>query len=504
MARYKHSDIEDGQGVFLTVNLKEQLLPGTFEYMLNDLIGGKIDVSMFDENYNNDKTGAKAIPPAVLIKLIIYGYSKGAISSRRLDRLAKENIVAKALTGDISPHWTVIADFISGNGKKFQEVFIKVLTYCGELELIGGETFAADGLRVPSNASLEMSGTEEELKKKVEIYQKMAEKHVQRHLKRDAGEGEEGEEEKRHYQERQKRLSQKIEKINAFLEEMEKREGKGGSEIKSNVTDNQSAMIQDSGGYLQGYIGIAVSDQKNQIIVNAVAVGSANECEHMPEVVEKTLGNMKEAGIQMAEGKTATFMGDANYFSEENLRACQEKGVEAIIPDSQYRRRVGADGQRRYEAFDFTYQEEGDYYECPFGKKLPYKGKSVLRGHEGKRYQASVKDCRECPYNSRCIRSKKAKSKRDRGRQLLIMKSNEPGSLCRAMREKMSSEEYQERYAYRIQIIEPVFANISYCKGMDRFTLRGDEKVNGQWKLYCMVHNLGKCVKGYNKEKEIA
>ena len=62
MARYKHADIEDGQGIFLTVNLKEQLLPETFEYMLNDLIGGKIDISMFDENYTNDKTGSRAIP----------------------------------------------------------------------------------------------------------------------------------------------------------------------------------------------------------------------------------------------------------------------------------------------------------------------------------------------------------------------------------------------------------------------------------------------------------
>ena len=125
----------------------------------------------------------------------------------------------------------------------------------------------------------------------------------------------------------------------------------------------------------------------------------------------------------------------------------------------------------------------------------------MLGGKEGKRYQASAKDCRVCPHNRRCIRTKKDKGKWDRGRQLLIMKSNELGSLCGAMREKMGSEEYQNRYAYRVQIIEPVFANISYCKGLNRFTLRGKEKVNGQWKLYCIVHNLGKCLRGYNKER---
>ena len=120
MARYKHTDIEEGQSIFLTVNLKEQLIPETFEYMLNDLIGKKIDISMFDDNYKNDKTGSKAIPPAVLIKLIIYGYSKGLKSSRKLMALNDENIIAKALTGDMNIHWTTIADFISSNGEKFQ------------------------------------------------------------------------------------------------------------------------------------------------------------------------------------------------------------------------------------------------------------------------------------------------------------------------------------------------------------------------------------------------
>ena len=71
MARYKHTAAEYGQGLFLTVNLKEQLLPGTFEYMLDDLIGKKIDISIFDGNYKNDLTGAGAIPPRILIKLIL-------------------------------------------------------------------------------------------------------------------------------------------------------------------------------------------------------------------------------------------------------------------------------------------------------------------------------------------------------------------------------------------------------------------------------------------------
>jgi transposase len=109
MARYKHTEAENGQGFFLSVNLKDQLLPGTFEYMLNDLIGKRIDVSIFDQNYKNDQTGATAIPPRALIKLIIYGYLKGVKSSRGLDELSRNNATAKALSEDIEPHWTTIA-----------------------------------------------------------------------------------------------------------------------------------------------------------------------------------------------------------------------------------------------------------------------------------------------------------------------------------------------------------------------------------------------------------
>ena len=113
MAKYRTTDVASGQGLFLTVNLQEQLLPDTFEYMLDKLIGGKIDLSIFELRYKNDLTGASAVPPSVLLKLVIYGYYTGNKSSRKISELNRNNIIAKALTGDMKIHWTTIADFIS-------------------------------------------------------------------------------------------------------------------------------------------------------------------------------------------------------------------------------------------------------------------------------------------------------------------------------------------------------------------------------------------------------
>ena len=273
MARYKETDIKDGQGLFLTVNLKEQLLPGTFEYMLDKLIGNKIDISIFDNNYNNDETGAKSISPALLIKVIIYGYSKGMKSSRKISELCEKNIVAKALSEGLEPHWTTIAKFVSSNSEIFEDTFVKVLMYCGELDLIGGETLALDGCRLSSNASIELSGNKEELEKKLGAYRRMAEKHIAKHKRQDER-GELDDDAKLNFRKRQRKLNLKIEKISSFLEEMDKKIGKKGKEIKSNVTDNESAMIRSPKGFIQGYTGLAVTDKRNQIILCAAIKAS--------------------------------------------------------------------------------------------------------------------------------------------------------------------------------------------------------------------------------------
>jgi len=507
MARYRQSDAAEGQGLFLHVNLKDQLLPGTFERMLDEIIGTKIDLSIFDRKYNNDQTGASAVPPAALLKLVIYGYSKGLNSSREIWGLCRENMVAKALTGNMSIHWTTIASFISGNNQEFEEVFVMILAYCNELKLIGGETFAIDGCRLPSNASMAWTGKQEDLEKRLAMYQRMAEKHLEKHKRKDER-GESDDETRERAMKRQARLHRQMDTLGGFLGKMVKKRGKENQEISSNVTDNESGQIRvPGGGYIQGYIGLAVADAKSQVIVSAEAVGSSNECEHLPEMLRKSVENMEEVGVkELPEGRQRRVLADKGYFSEDNLQACEDLSIEGIIPDSQEKKRqqnAEAGENRKFDIDDFVYHEEEDCYECPQGKILTYKGLRRIsdNGKEKKEYRANAQDCRACPCFSQCIKSKKEQGKCTNGKALMITPS---GDLCRKMREKFEQEEYKERYAYRIQIIEPVFANIEHSKGLDHFTLRGKNKVNGQWLLYCILHNLGKCRNARNKQEKTA
>jgi transposase len=512
MARFKNDD--NSQGLFLTVNLSEQLLVGTFEWTLNYLID-RMDLSLFEQNYHNDEKGAAAYPPRALLKVILYCYSNGILSSRRIEQAGKNNIIVKSLAADNEPDHDTIATFISMNSKAVTDLFTQVVMQCDELELITAEMFALDGCKLPSNASKEWSGTIENLKKKKARLEKHVARLVERHKKLDADGkakrkqepyrktmGDDKERRGRHIQ----RIEKKLEKLDKFLETAKPRAGAGGEEVQSNITDNESARIKGPHGYIQGYNGIAIADSGNQIIVSAEAVGSGSESGSFPGMLDRFEENMKKATGKEKLKKKTLCLGDTGFFSEENLQEAAKRGIQVIIPDPQFRQRdpdfegrEKAKGKKRYTAEDFKYNKRRDTYRCPAGKLLRSKGAVKLRNNEGKKYQASASDCGKCPLVGQCITVKNKNGKKH-ARTLYIAAKKYEKNLSEKMRKKIDDPAYRELYSRRQQIIEPVFSDIEYCKGMDRFTLRGREKVDIQWKLYCIVHNIGKCVKPLGKQ----
>jgi transposase len=186
MARYKSYDLK--QITLLPVSFQDQIIPGSFEYALNEIVDQHIDMTRFESRYNNDETGCLAYDPAILLKIVLFGYYKGIISSGRLAEACQRNVQFKALTADTQPHFTTIADFVSTLDKEIAGVFRDVLVYAEALGLIGKDTFAIDGCKLPSHASKEWSGTHEELLHKQQKYAAAAKKIVARHRSRDAKE----------------------------------------------------------------------------------------------------------------------------------------------------------------------------------------------------------------------------------------------------------------------------------------------------------------------------
>jgi transposase len=144
------------------------LLPGTLEFAIHTLVEKRLDMSVFECKYRNDETGRAAYDPKVLLKVVLLAYSRGLISSRKIEQACRENVVFMALACGQQPDHSTIAAFVSSLKDEILPLFRDVLLVCEEMNLLGGTMFALDGCKLPSNASKEWSGTLAELRKKKE------------------------------------------------------------------------------------------------------------------------------------------------------------------------------------------------------------------------------------------------------------------------------------------------------------------------------------------------
>ena len=421
MARYKSYDYD--QLMMVPVSLEDQLMPGTLEYAIHQVVEERLDLSIFDERYSNDETGRKAIAPEVLIKIVLFGYSRGLITSRSLERGCSENITFMSLACGQKPDHSTIAAFVSSMAKEIEPLFTKELMICEEEGLIGGTHFSLDGLKLSSNAAKEWSGAFSDLKKKQEA--------------------------------------------------------------------------------------LAIVDEKHQIVVHAAVFGKGEDGTNMGPMLEGAKENLEVIGWEEPL-RDRQISADTGYYSVKNLEACKEHGVDAYVPDPQFRKRdvrFGDAGRHRrsvdkrkeryksekrwFSVEDFKLDDRSGKLICPAGHGLYVKNRNFVTsdGYKAIAYQAPKTACRDCRLRSKCLRHPDTES-----RQVHVFYGQRPGSITDEMKRKIDTEEGRRTYSKRLGIVEPVFGNIRACKKMDRFTLRGWIKVNIQWMLYCLVHNIEKII----------
>jgi transposase len=516
MARYKHYDYD--QLMMVPVSLEDQLMPGTVEYAIHHVVEERLDLNIFDDRYRNDETGRTAIAPKVLIKIVLFGYSRGMISSRFLERACCENITFMALACGQKPDHSTIAAFVSSLDNEIESLFTKVLLICEEEGLLGGTHFSLDGLKLSSNAAKEWSGTFADLKKKQEALERKVKEAVCEHRAADKRERGKSVTDRQRREKRIKRLKQKVDRIEKFLSENEPKIGSGGKEIQSNVTDNESAKLTSSHGVLQGYNANAIVDEKHQIVVHASAFGKGEDGTNMGPMLEGAKEKLEAIGWEEPL-KDSQISADTGYYSVKNLEVCRDLEVDAYVPDPQFRKRdvrfADAGRHRRsvdkrkerynstkrwFSVEDFKLDDRTGKLICPAGHGLYIRNRnfSTADGYKAIAYQAPKTACRDCRLRSKCLRNPNTVS-----RQVHVFYGQRPGSIMDEMKQKIDTPEGRRTYSKRLGIVEPVFGNIRACKRMDRFTLRGQVKVNIQWMFYCLVHNIEKIIK-YGKSYAMA
>lgn len=401
-----------------------------------------------------------------------------------------------------------------------ERIFAEVLLVCHEEGLLSGTHLSLDGVKLPGNASREGSGTFAELRWKADKLRRKVKESLAEHRRQDRLDRKRGD---RSVAERQAekekraatvaRLLARAEKLEGFVEEEEPKEGTRGEEVQSNVTDNDSAKMTTSHGVIQGYNAQALVDEKAQVIVHGLASGVGQDHRQLGPMLEEAQATLELAGLkEKLPLRGAQLSADCNYHSEANLEACQEHQIDPYIPDNHFRQRDPrfASQERHktrlkkehFTVADFEYEEAQDQYRCPQGKvlRLFARAHRTNRGQSYRRYRARKEDCAGCPWRGQCL-SQGAERK-----WLALAVGAEPATLTARMRQKIDLPESRRLYARRLAIVEPVFANLRYNKGLNHFTYRGQEKVNLQWLLYCLVHNLEKLAhrsKSYGRKRPL-
>jgi transposase len=486
--------------MFVAVDFEEQIVPGTFEFTLNRLVDHELNLSHLDARFSNDETGASAYDPRVMLKIVVLAYSRGLISSRAIADACEKNVLFMALSGDSRPSYTHIAKFIRQLGEDVKPLFAQVLMTCDSMGLIGKELFAIDGVKLSSNASKERSGTHEELEHRADRLEKAAAKIIERHRLQDEGKGDVPLD-KRH-QAQVDRIRKEASKTREFVASREKKLNAKGQELKSNVTDNESAKMATSKGVIQGYSAQASVDSKRQVIVAADVLGSGSEQAALLPMVEASQAWGLEQTVILA---------DAGYHSDENLKALKAQNTPAMIADVGMRKRderfadqgkhkakgdplhdkSGDDKRKVFRPEDFEFKDDGKTCICPAGKELHGSGEFyIANGLEHLKYKGTLRDCVPCALREQCL----ARPEKTKLRQVAFFPKGQPSKMktTETMRQAIDSPEGRALYSKRMGTVEPVFGNLRHNKRLNRFTLRGKCKVSTQWHLYCMVHNIEK------------
>ncbi len=490
--RFKAYDYNQDQ--IHVINYQEQLRTEPLAYAIHHLVDTRIGLDRFEDRYSCSEFGPKAYDPRLLLKIVLYAYSQGVLHSRKMEKACKCNMIYASLGCGITPDHSTFAAFISDMGDLAQEVFEQILLACEQANLLSYTHLSLDGVKLPSNASREWSGKHGQLARKrdkirIKIKEKIAEhKNSDHHFNQS---------EQAQFDSQLKRLEKDAQKIDEFLKENDPKIGTSGKEIIDNITDPDSCSMKTRHGVAQGYNAQALADDKNQVIVYAGTEGTGHDHTLVQRALDTAASNLNKeelSGIKLTA--------DCQYHSEENLQACQKHGVDAYIPDNRFRQRDPAfEGQKahkgkstarkRFKDEDFEYDQENDQYICPNGKYLKiFARKTRNKNHYYRRYASNKKDCNECALRDQCLMNKTRKT---RCIQISLGKVEE--TLREQMKAKIDLPESRQIYGKRMHIIEPVFGNIRYNKAMNRFTLRGKNKVNAQWLLYCCVHNIEKWAK---------
>lgn len=441
MKDYRFIPYEPDKPLELAPDIRTWLPPDHLALFVSDVVD-TLDLSEIAEEYLHLQGGHPAYHPAMMLKLLFYGYCVGIRSSRRIEQKTYEDVAFRVLSCDSHPDHSRISDFRKRHLEAIARLFVQVLGICKEAGLVKLGHVALDGTKMKANASKRkamsysrMVKRERALAREVEKLLAEAEALDEKEDKK-YGKNKRGDELPQELRFKEKRL-EKICEAKRALEEDARREAEekqrrdngkkppenGGSgpsvarDVKPepkkqrNFTDPDSRIMRDSAtkAFEQAYNAQAGVDCDSQVIVTADVTQQTNDKQQLVPMLEQVEENLGEIPDRV--------LADPGYFSEENVESVVRGFVEPFIP---------RDRSKHSDAPEPT----------PRGR-IP-----------------------------------------------------QDLSLVDRMLRKLKTKAGKATYSKRKESVEPVFGQIKQVRGIRAFLLRGLEKVKGEWKLVCLTHNI--------------
>jgi transposase len=454
-------------------SLRALIKEDDFCIVINDVIE-RVGVREIENKYVEE--GHPAYHPKMMTKIYLYAYATGIRSSRKIARELEGNIKFWYLSGKQMPDFRTISDFRKNHMEEIKILFKKVVQLCCELGMVNLGLVAIDGTKIKASASEKETKTEEGLRNELEGI----DMDISRFLK-EAEETDNEEDKKYGHDKRGDEVPKEIarsedrkKKIEEALEKLKEKELKN-----INVTDNDAkVMRQKKGNYGPAYNCQTAVDEKQEIIIAAETFPAGVDMNLLEEVTEAAEENVGD--------KPEKLISDCGYHSANNIEYLEKKGIDGYIPDLSIKT-IKKEKDRKTEGISFAkeafyYDPDQDCYICPERKKLTrikstsdkYKNKGIVI------YRQTKKECQMCKHFSVCTKSKNGR----------IIERNGGEALRRSMAEKVRSPEGMAIYGKRMHIAEMPFANIKQNLGFREFLLRGLNKVDGEFKMICIVHNM--------------
>jgi transposase len=421
---------------------------------------------------DEDQVGPPEYDPVSMLKLLVYGYSYGIRSSRKLERALHHNLSFIWLTGGLYPDHKTIARFRREHQETLREVMKQCARMCLRLGLVEGNILFVDGTKIEANASRGKSWSAEQCEKALVAIDQQIETVLtaietidmteENHESMVKMQGELAD---------QQELRKRVEDI---AKEIQGRKNKKGSKYSPyNVVDPESRVIKSRKGTIQGYNGQIVCDDKNGIIVSTDVVNTSNDTLELATQI-------KQAENQL--GKPCEIVvADTGYYTSEKIETLINQGKEVIIPTPRTNNRWSS--EMAFDKETFQSDSQKDCYRCSQGKYL----KKIRHDRRMRKIIYRIKkaeDCKNCIHWGKCTAS-------EAGRSVVRLEQEVLREKVRAHYQKPDA---QLIYKRRKEKVEHPFGDLKHNSGFKKFLLRGIQGVQTELAIWATHFNIRRMI----------